>query len=174
MMSIQNLLFHFERIQETNNSHSVSWFEKNIQVIYKNNPQLLEKSIQNILAISDINDLKSVYDNFSTKSTYKLHTFQKLQKDIAEQPVIHNEENSSLFSSFIIKTSSYWKQKITQSKRYKYLRQHIQDETIFWKKLERQWHKQIYQLSYRTLVFDFHVSKQKKAFARRNRSTKLK
>ncbi|MED1304223.1 hypothetical protein BK704_12575 [[Bacillus thuringiensis] serovar konkukian] len=160
MPSLQNLLFSFERTQEKPTGNHFPLLEKNIELIYKNDYKLLEESIKAILSIDDVEEMKSLYINFLSKSTYKLNTFQNLQKEIAEQPVGIIKENSNLFSSFLHKVSSCLKKKIVQSKHYKQTKHNIQDESSFLQDIERQFQKQIYRLSYRTLVLDFHMNKQ--------------
>ncbi|MES1053476.1 type 2 lantipeptide synthetase LanM [Bacillus thuringiensis] len=160
MLSLQNLLFSFERTQEEIKVSHSSIFEKNIELIYKNDDKLVEESIKNMLSMDDIEDLKSLYLDFSSKSTYKLDTFRKILKEIAEQPVGNIEENNNLFSSFLHKVSSCLTGKIIQSKKYKQMKHQIQDESAFFYDIEQQFQKRIYWLSYRTLVFDFHMNKQ--------------
>ncbi|MEH7218944.1 type 2 lanthipeptide synthetase LanM [Bacillus toyonensis] len=161
MSPLQNLLFHFERKIDENNSGPFSLLEKNMELIYKNDSQLIEKSIQNILLIDDIEDLKTLYTNFFSKSKSKLTIFQNAQKEISEQLVNDIEDNHNIFSSFLHKVSSYWKKKVIQSKGYQQTKHCIQDELSFLHDIEQQFQKQIYRLSYRTLVFDFHMNKQK-------------
>ncbi|PGC84372.1 type 2 lanthipeptide synthetase LanM [Bacillus toyonensis] len=160
MSSLQNLLCSFERKQEKNNNKGSSLFQKNIELIYKNDHKSLEKSIETILPIGSIEELKSIYTCFSSKSAYKLNTFRTAQKKIAAQSIDYPEDNNNLFSSYLHKVSSYWKNEIIRSKRYQQTKHCIYDEATFWKDLEQQFQKQIYRLSYRTLVFDFHINKQ--------------
>ncbi|PEE33862.1 type 2 lantipeptide synthetase LanM [Bacillus cereus] len=160
MSSLRNLLFSFERKQGKKNSNYSSIFEKNMDLIYKNDQKLLEKSIQNILSIDNVEAMKSLYKHFFIKSPYTIDTFQHIQKKMSEQPVDITRKNQCIFSSFLYKISSYWKEKIVQSKGYQKTKHKIQDESYFWEYMEQQFQKQIYRLSYRTLVFDFHINKQ--------------
>lgn len=160
MSSLQNLLFSFERKNEKKNNNRSSIFDKNMELIYKGDQKLLEESIKTILSMDEVETLKALYTNFSSKSTYTLDTFQKVKKEIAEQTVDIIEQNQTLFSAFLYKVSSYWKEKILQSKGYQNIQCQIHDEAFFWKDIEQQFQKQIYRLSYRTLVFDFHINKQ--------------
>lgn len=135
--------------------------EKHIEMIYKNDHKLLEESVKVMLSIDDVEEMKSLYLNFSSKSTYKLDTFQNLQKEIAEQPVGIITADNNIFSSFLHKVSSCFKKKIVQSKHYKRMKHHIHDELYFLHNIEQQFQKQIYRLSYRALVLDFHINKQR-------------
>ncbi|MEH7152636.1 type 2 lanthipeptide synthetase LanM [Bacillus thuringiensis] len=158
MELLDNIFFSNERkFKEKTNTNNL-FFDKNIAYIYQKNTGLLEESVKNIIKIESLGDMKALYSDFFIKSEYKRNVFQKIQREIATQP-IHNKYTEELFSPYLNKISSYFTKQITTSSRYQEVKEIIHNEQIFFEKLQKKFEKQIFRLSYRTLILDFNFQK---------------
>lgn len=163
MESLNNILFSSERIKRMQVSPKKSNFDKNIQYIYQQNTDLLEKSVRDVLQIKSLKNIKLMYDDFIVKSKYKINTFRKIQRGISEQTLNPNDDYNELFSVYVFKVSSYFKQQIIRSPKYQDSRTVIYCEKMFMDQVEKQFAKQIYKLSSRTLILDYNFQKEKGA-----------
>lgn len=163
MEPLNNILFSSERIKRMEVSPKKSHFEKNIQYIYQQNTNLLEKSVKDILQMKSLKNIKLLYNDYIVKSKYKINTFRKIQRGISEQTLNPSNDYNELFSVYLFKVSSYFKQQIIRSPKYQHLRTVIYNEKMFMDKVQKQLTKQIYKLSYRTLILDFNFQKEEGA-----------
>ncbi|KXH80333.1 MULTISPECIES: type 2 lanthipeptide synthetase LanM family protein [Bacillus] len=163
MDPLDNILFSNERIKINKQPSKHLQFENNIEYIYQQNTGLREKSIKDILQFESLESIKLIYSDFINKSEYKLNTYRKIQKEISEQISNVNNDYNILFSAFLSKISVYLKQQIINSTKYQNIKMIISNEAIFFEKIQQQFQKQIYKLSYRTLVLDYNFQKEKEA-----------
>ncbi|EOO58623.1 type 2 lantibiotic biosynthesis protein LanM [Bacillus cereus VD196] len=173
MFDIENLLYSFERKQKTTQRRDLLLLEQNIESLYKNKTVLLESNLKHILSINSISQYKELYVQFSTQSKNKLCIYSKIQKEIAKQKVNKKERTLDLGAIFLQKVSLYFQERLCQSRRYQNLKHIIQDEHLFLKDLIQQFKSQVQKISYRTLVFDFHLSKQNKSVLGRTEKEQL-
>ena len=104
-----------------------------MDLIYKNDQKLLEKSIQSILSIDNVEAMKSLYKHFFIKSPYTIDTFQHIQKKCPNNRLISHEKINASSLLFCIKSPLIGKRKLCnrrdikkQNTKYK-----IQDESYF-------------------------------------------
>ncbi|PDY98441.1 type 2 lantipeptide synthetase LanM [Bacillus thuringiensis] len=161
MDPLDNILFSNERIKINKQPSKHLQFDKNIEYIYQRNTGLREKSVKDILQFESLESIKLIYSDFINKSDYKLNTYRKIQKEISEQIFNANNNSNILFSAFLSKISLYLKQQIISSLKYQNLKIIISNEEIFFEKIQKQFEKQMYKLSYRTLVLDYNFQKEK-------------
>ena len=161
MEPLNTILFSSERIKRKQVSRKKSGFEKNIQYIYQQNTDLLEKSASDVLQMKNLKNIKLMYNDFIVKSEYKINTFRKIQRGISEQPLNPSDDYDELFSVYLFKVSSYFKQQIIRSPKYQHLRTVVYCEKMFMDQVQKQFAKQIYKVSYRTLILDYNFQKEK-------------
>ncbi|MGE6964332.1 type 2 lanthipeptide synthetase LanM [Bacillus thuringiensis] len=173
MFDIENILYSFERTQTVAYKYKYPIMEQNIQLLFKNNPDLLKHNLKHILSIKSISHYKKLYTQSSTSSEKKLNIFSQVQKKIAKQQVNQKKMTLDLGTIFLQKISLYFKERLCQSSRYQKLKHILQDEQLFLKDIVHQFQKQMNRISYRTLVFDFHFTKQNQLIGGKNKPENL-
>ncbi|MGN9864419.1 type 2 lanthipeptide synthetase LanM family protein [Bacillus swezeyi] len=143
-------------------------FDRNIRMIYKDNLQLAQESISNVLSIQSIEKVKNLYHTPLHKSTFTLSVYEKLKDDISEQTVRSQDiQDQIMFHPFALKVSGYFKTFLADSTFCAY-RHLLADEAYFQKSVLEQLEKIILKISYRTLVLDLNVNREKRALAGKN------
>ncbi|WP_144497373.1 type 2 lanthipeptide synthetase LanM [Bacillus toyonensis] len=176
MLNLNNLLYSFERnpkgffLQNKN----CSLFEENLSILYKGNETALKQDLAEILSFSSIENFKNLYTQFFPKSTHKICVYSNIKMKIAKQVIPSIDSTNNLGEGLLKKIILFFQESFLQSIRYIKLKHNIQNECIFLEDVTTFLRTQIYRLSYRTFIFDFHINKQKGVLTGKSEEEQLK
>lgn len=160
MNTIINMLMTKERKESTVLQNTSNLLQRNIELIYKNDPFLASESITNVLSVSSIEKIKSLYHTPLHKSEFTVDVFNKLKKDISEQTVVPEQSNPNImFHSFALKITNYFEK--TQYNKFHKYNDLLEYPEQCKKSILEQLEKMVLKLSYRTLVMDMNISREK-------------
>ncbi|MEC2288721.1 type 2 lantipeptide synthetase LanM, partial [Bacillus velezensis] len=153
MNSLTNILLSKEKKAAVSQfDENEKLFDRNLELIYKNDIQMAQESIYNVLSIQSIDKVKSLYQTPLHKSAFTVHVFENLKKGIAHQAIKKEDVNEEImFHVFALKVSSYFNDLLKKSKfpSYDYL---LEQPALFHHSISNQLEKIILKVSYRTLV----------------------
>ncbi|KXY69489.1 MULTISPECIES: type 2 lanthipeptide synthetase LanM [Bacillus] len=173
MLDLHKILFSFERNLKSSHLHSDELFKKNLKLLYQNDKNLAEQHLNDVLSIKSLSEFKDLYANYSSTSINRVQAFSTMQKKISRKKIKDIDTCTDFGSAFCRKIAVCFKDVIYESRRYKKMRHNIYNEHLFFEDLIIQYQEQVYKLLYRTLVFDFHVSKQKEILLGNSEAEKL-
>ncbi|MFZ4452513.1 type 2 lanthipeptide synthetase LanM family protein [Salibacterium aidingense] len=138
-------------------------FDRNINIVYKGDTQLLEDSLSNVL---NINSLEKVYRLYSTSEhdcDYRINVYQYIKDQLSRQEIVETDRSDNImFHTFGLKLASYFVKDLTNSSKYQKNKHVIKNENKFLDDISDQFQRSVLKLSYRTLVFDLNVNREKK------------
>lgn len=162
MNSLTNILLSKEKKAAVSQfDENENLFDRNLELIYKNDIQMAQESIHNVLSIQSIDKVKNLYQTPLHKSAFTVHVFENLKKGIAHQAIKKEDVNEEImFHVFALKVSSYFNDLLKKSKfpSYDYL---LEQPALFHHCISNQLEKIILKVSYRTLVLDMNMNREK-------------
>ncbi|MHB0802842.1 type 2 lanthipeptide synthetase LanM [Bacillus thuringiensis] len=173
MLDFHKILFSFERNLKSPNIHSDELLKKNLKLLYQNDTMLAEQHLNEVLSIKSLLEFKILYTNYSSTSINRVKAFFNIQQKISRGKIENIDTCTDFGAVFCQKIAVCFKDVICESKRYKKIRHNIYNEHLFFEDLITQYQAHVYKLLYRTLVFDFHLSKQKEVLLGSTESEKL-
>ncbi|MBT2289865.1 type 2 lantipeptide synthetase LanM family protein [Paenibacillus albidus] len=140
------------------------FLDRNIQMVYKGDFQLVKDSINNILGIHSVDEIRNLYHTTEYKSYGTLAVFEHMRDRIANQMIDYSKRiEDVMFHTFALKVSGYFISTLIESKLYRRVNKNIRDEQAFLTDISIQFQQQILKLSYRTLVLDINVNRENNA-----------
>lgn len=157
-MSERNVILKTkEKLREPlSNWKEESMLNRNIQMVYKDT-DLLEKSIQNILDIKDLDELKELYSSSKTNSDSikKIQSFYELKQKIITADYDENYvSDENMFNVFALKVANVFINEFKSLASYSELKKNIKIEDEFFEHISYQVQSVFLKNSYRTLVLD--------------------
>ncbi|MCR6097295.1 type 2 lantipeptide synthetase LanM [Salipaludibacillus agaradhaerens] len=147
--------------KESGAVQDASLLDRNIDIVYKGDTQLVTESLHNVLSINSLERVRRLYNTDLHKYTFKLNVYQRIKQEIANQEIDPQERSEDiLFHTFALKITSYFIKKLTASNRYQAAKHNLKDESQFLKDVSTQFQKQILKTSYRTLVLDLNINRE--------------
>lgn len=160
MGSLTAILNLEEKLKDQSNELTDSLLNRNIEIAYKNNMELFEESIANILDIHSKKELFELYKSSAFKNDARLilDEYQIFKNRLVNAPYKkYNDEEDVLFITFASKVASIIVQNIKRKNEFENNKYILVNEKQFFEHIAFQVHSTILKTCYRTLVLDFNV-----------------
>ncbi|SFQ22815.1 type 2 lantibiotic biosynthesis protein LanM [Salibacterium halotolerans] len=174
-MLFTDILKSREKIGQGDSKVEGTLFNRNIDIVYKGDTKLIEESLINVL---DINSLEKVYRLYATTEhdcNYRIKFYQYIKEQLSRQEIIETDlSDNIMFHTFGLKICTYFAKDLINSHKFKKSRHIIKNEDKFLEDISDQFQRNVLKLSYRTLVFDLNVNKEKKTLQGNSKEEKYR
>ncbi|WP_046212738.1 type 2 lanthipeptide synthetase LanM family protein [Paenibacillus wulumuqiensis] len=158
MTTMTNLLMSKERKGPQVLDTECQLLDRNLELIYKQNKELAEESIQHVMSVSNLEEVKQLYYTGLHTSGFKMKVFEHLKCTIASQQVKPDQINDNImFHTFALKITAYFSQLLPFSRINE---QRLENVTHIQSRIMEQLEKSILKISYRTLVLDMNINRE--------------
>lgn len=158
MTTMTNLLMSKERKGPQLPDAEIQLLDRNLELIYKQNTALAEESIQHVMLMNDLDQVKQLYRTGLHTTGFKMNVFQQLKQAIASQHIQDHQINDNImFHTFALKITAYFSHLLSFSG---ISADRLENVAQLRQRIMEQLEKSILKISYRTLVLDLNMNRE--------------